>query len=250
MTIKTKITMKHLILILGILVSLAATRIVFAQQEGTIDYETKVNVHRSLPPDRAEMKEMIPEFNTYQSSLLFSATESLYVNADEEDEEFGDDDGAVQVKMKRPMNEYYFDYPRAKSVARMEFLGKYFLIEDSVKRIPWKLHHETKNILGFVCKKATWFNPERKQNIVAWYTDKLPPSLGPETFNNLPGTILEIDINEGERMICAKKISPEPLPKGRLKAPVKGEKATEASFRQMIEEQRKRMGGGNIIIRH
>jgi GLPGLI family protein len=241
--------MKRLILILGVLISLAAAQVV---QEGTIQYEMKVNMHRSLPADRAEMKEMIPEFNIHQSKMSFKGTESFFMNLEEEEEdEFGDDAGPVQVRMRRPMNEYYFDFSKSKRVTMQEFLGKYFLIEDTVKVTPWKLLADTKTILGYECKKASWYNEERKQNVVAWYSDKLPAFLGPENFNSLPGTILEVDINDGERVITARKIGNDKLARNELRIPTKGEKITEAGFRKMIEEQRKRMGGnGNIIIRN
>jgi GLPGLI family protein len=244
--------MKLFILILGVIICLTAAQVVLGQQEGTIQYEMKVNMHRTLPPDRAEMKEMIPEFNIHQSKMAFKGTESFFMNIDEEEEdEFGDESGPVHVKMRRPMNEYYFDFSKSKRVTMQEFLGKFFLIEDSVKVTPWKLLPDKKTILGYECRKATWYNEERKQNVIAWYTDKLPASLGPETFNTLPGTILEVDINDAERVITAKKISSDKLGKGELRIPTKGEKITEAGFRKVIEEQRKRMGGnGNVIIRN
>ena len=247
--------MKHVILLVGILAWVAATHIVFAQQEGTIDYEVKVNVHRTLPAERAEMKEMIPEFNAHKNKLLFNTSESLFVNVDEEEEEEdefgGEGGGQMQVKMRRPMNEFYYNYSTGKRVAMMEFLGKYFLIQDSVKVTPWKLADETKSILGHTCKKATYYNSDRKQNVTAWYAAGLPPFLGPETFNNLPGTILEIELNNGERSISAKKISLEKLKEGALMPPAKGQKSTEAAFRKIVEEQRARNGrNGNVIIRH
>jgi GLPGLI family protein len=245
------LNMKHLILIVGIVIGLAAAQVVFAQSEGTIFYDTKVNVHRTLPPDRPEMKEMVPEFNIHKNKLLFQNKETLYLNIDEEEEEeFGDDNGP-RIRMRRPMNEYYFNFNNSKRVTVQEFFGKRFIIEDSAKTLPWKLTSETKTILGKECRKATWFNQERNQNVIAWYCDKLPPFLGPEMFNSLPGTVLEVDINDGERVITAKQISTDKLPKGDLKIPTKGEKTTEAEFRKMAEDQRKRMGAnGNVIIRN
>ena len=49
-------------------------QVVFGQtNEGMITYETKINVHRTLPKEREEMKKMIPEFRVSQqqpSSML------------------------------------------------------------------------------------------------------------------------------------------------------------------------------------
>jgi GLPGLI family protein len=244
--------MKHLITFIGVLIGLAAAHVVFGQIEGSILYEMKVNVHRTLPQDRPEMKEMVPEFNIHKSKLVFKDAESVYVNVDEEEEEeFNDEGGGMRIRMRRPMNEYYFNFAKGKRVTVQEFVGKNFIIEDSTRTLPWKLAGETKTILGKECRKATWFNEERKQNVVAWYTDKLPAFLGPEIFTSLPGTVLEVDINDGERVITAKQISFDQLGKGELKIPTKGEKTTEADFRKLVEEHRKRIGGsGNIIIRN
>jgi GLPGLI family protein len=55
------------------------------------------------------------------------------------------------------------------------------------------------------CKKATFHNEETKQDIVAWYTDALVCSSGPQNFWGLPGMILGIDINDGLQIITAQK---------------------------------------------
>ncbi|MFN9864573.1 MAG: GLPGLI family protein, partial [Bacteroidota bacterium] len=84
--------MKRLLLIAGILVSLAAFEVVFGQTtSGVIEFETKINLHRTLPPGREGMKSMIPEFRTNRNQLFFNENESLYkpIIEDEEDEPQG-----------------------------------------------------------------------------------------------------------------------------------------------------------------
>jgi hypothetical protein len=76
---KTTLLMKRILLLAGILVMLTAARVVFGQTpEGVITYEVKINMHRRLPPERAEMKSMIPEFRVIKQQLFFRGTESLY----------------------------------------------------------------------------------------------------------------------------------------------------------------------------
>lgn len=244
--------MKRIVLILGILVSVAAATVAFAQTEGVISYETKINVHRNLPADRQEMKSMIPEFRMVQDVLVFNASESLHkpIIEDEEDQ-FDHGGGGMRMRFARPENETYVNQEQSKRILIQDFMGKKFLIEDSLNIMPWKFGSETKEINGYTCKQATYFNEERKQNIVAWYTDKLRPFLGPENFNTLPGAILQVDINEGERVITAKTIELRPLKKNELKVPSGGTKTTQVEFRKMMNEQRERMrqSGGNVIIR-
>ena len=55
---------KALLLTLGVVACLGAMSFVFPQAtQGIITYEVKVNMHRTLPPDRQEMKSVVPEFN-------------------------------------------------------------------------------------------------------------------------------------------------------------------------------------------
>src|SRR5688572_10714808 len=49
---KLTVTMRKIVLIVGILASLAVAQVVFAQStEGVITYEVKTNMHRRLPPE-------------------------------------------------------------------------------------------------------------------------------------------------------------------------------------------------------
>jgi GLPGLI family protein len=248
---KISTTMKRILLLLGVLVSLAAVQVVFGQ-EGTITYEMKMNLHRNLPKEREEMKSMIPEYRINQDQLFFNANESLYKPVEEEDDDSEMDHGAVRMKIQRPNNETYVDQASSRRVLLQEFMGKKYLIEDSLKLTPWKFGTETKEVKGYDCKQATWYNEERKQNIVAWYTDKLRPFLGPENFNTLPGAVLEVNINDGERIITAKTVELRPLKKNEMKIPAGGTKTTEADFHKMVSEQMERMraNGGNMIIRN
>lgn len=246
--------MKRILIFLGILVSLTAAHFVFAQTaEGVITYEVKVNMHRRLPPERQGMKEMMPEFDVHKEQLSFTATESLYkpVIEESEDDFAGEDGGGMRMRFRRPNAEVYFNHASSKKVTQQEFMGKKYLIEDSVKITPWKFGTEVKTILGYACRQATFYNEERKQTIVAWYTDKLRPFLGPEIYTTLPGAVVQVDINEGERVITAIKIEPRTLKKGELKIPSGGTKITEKEFRKMMDEQMQRMGReGGVMIRN
>jgi GLPGLI family protein len=245
--------MKRLLLILGILVSLTASQFLFAQTEGVIVYETKINVHRNLPADRQEMKTMIPEFRYVKDVLAFNANESLYkpVIEDEEDDQFAGG-GGMQMRFARPQNENYVNQEQAKKIMIQDFMGKKYLIEDSLNVMAWKFGTETKEISGYQCKQASIYFEERKQNVVAWYTDKLRPFLGPENYNTLPGAILQVDMNDGERVITAKTIELRPLKKNELKVPSGGTQTTRDEFRKMMNEQMERMraNGANVMIRN
>ena len=245
--------MKNILLVVGILVMLTAAHFVFGQvAEGVIDYEVKVNMHRRLTPEQASMKEMTPEFNTFRDQLFFNEKESLYKSVEEDEDEFEQNSGGMRIHVKRPNIQTYFDYVQSRKIMLQEFMGKQYLIEDSIKIAPWKLGVETKAILGYQCRQASYFNNERKATIVAWYTDQLRAFRGPEGFNSLPGTVLQVDINNGERTITAQKIEPRALKKSEMKVPSGGQRMTSEEFNKMQEAQMEKMraNGANVIIRH
>lgn len=245
--------MKRLLLLLGVLVSLTAAQVVFAQTEGTITYEVKINMHRNIPKEREQMKAMIPEFRTSLDLLSFNADASLHKPIIEDEDEGDMSGNGPRMVIRRPENETYVEQSTMKRVRLQDFMGKKYLIEDTLKVSPWKMGTEIKEVKGYKCRQATLtMDQPRPQTIVAWYTDQLRPFLGPEMFNTLPGAVLEVDINDGERTITAKSIELRPLKKNELKVPSSGTKVTAEEYQKMVNEQMERMraNGGNIIIRN
>jgi GLPGLI family protein len=79
----------------------------------------------------------------------------------------------------------------------------------------------------------------------------LRPFLGPDRYFSLPGAVLAVDINNGERVTLAKTIELRELKKNEFKIPSGGIKTTQTEFRKMMDEQMKKMGGSNgIFIRN
>jgi len=254
--------MKRLILLLGAIVSLAAgINVISAQStEGVINYDVKINMHRRIPKEREAMKAMIPEFRTEKQQLFFNGNESLYKRVIEDSEEdMGSGSGGgggMQIKMQTPKIEIFLDNASQMRVSLQEFMGKEYLIADTLKVSPWKFGTEVKTVQGYECKQAFYTDesrPDQKMEVTAWYTDKIRPFLGPERFQSLPGTILAVDVNNGERVIVAQSIELRSLKRNELKKPSNGIKVTQAEYRAMVDEQIKKMGGGpggGFIIRN
>jgi len=219
------------------------------EQEGVITFETRVNLHRTIPPEREEMKSMMPEFRTSREQLFFNAEESIYkpVEDDGEEEEFGG--GGIRIKMGGARIETYTHKTKAQRLTQQEFMGKNYLIEDTLKIAPWKFGSETKTILDYECRQAYYTDESegRKREVTAWFTGTIRPFLGPETFNSLPGTVLAIDINNGERVIVATDIEFRPLKKSEIKAPGAGTRISQNEFRKLMDarQQQMRERGGN-----
>lgn len=256
---KLSTTMKRIIILIGILTSLAAGIEVMSQDtQGVITYEVKVDMHRRIPKERESMKAMMPQFRTEKQQLFFNGNESLYKKLEEDSEEDMSSGtaggGGVRIVMNSPKVEIFLSSTDQIRYMLQEFMGKEYLITDTLKVAPWKFGTETKVIQGYECKQAFYTDetrPEQKLEVTAWYTDKIRPFLGPERFQSLPGTILAVDVNNGERVLVAQSIDLRPLKKNELKKPNGGTKVTQAEYRAMVDEQIKRMGGGNgFIIRN
>lgn len=269
LTMKIPSYMKKLILLAGVLVSITAANIVFGQATGVITYEVKVNMHRNIPAEREGMKAMIPEFRTTKQQLFFNASESIYKPVIEDEEEqfstAGGGGGGMRMTFRMPNVEIYMDQNSGKVISKQDFMGKNYLIEDSVTMSPWKFGTETRMIGEYPCNMAYYSRTDtlrisrgsepaepviRTSEITAWYTTKIRPFLGPDRYNTLPGAVLAVDINNGERVLLAKTIELRELKKNELKAPSSGTKITQAEFRKMMEEQMKQMGGRGMIIRN
>ncbi|WP_299991605.1 GLPGLI family protein [uncultured Pontibacter sp.] len=237
----------------GILtLALLLLAVVVYAQEGVITYENTMNMHRRLGPEQEAMKSMIPEYRTTKQQLFYNTQESLYKALEEDEDQFTASGGGMRINMRVPLNESYYDQGTAQKVFLTEFMGKKYIIEDSIRISPWKFGTETKEIQGYTCKQAYYEDEARKLAVVAWYTDKLRPALGPESYNTLPGAVLAVDINNGERVIKAIKVEQRSLKKGEISRPGKGQKVTQQEYQAMVDEQMERMrqnGGRNVIIR-
>jgi GLPGLI family protein len=236
--------------VLTLVLLLATVQAVYAQ-EGVITYENTMNMHRRLGPDQEAMKSMMPEYRTTKQQVFYNAQESLYKPL-EEDEDFSTSGGGMRMTMRVPLNEFYYNQSTAQKVALLEFMGKKYIIEDSIRISPWKFGTETKTILGYTCRQAYYDDEAKKMSVVAWFTDEIRPALGPESYNTLPGTVLAVDINNGERVIKAVKVDKRGLKKGEMALPTKGQKVTQQEYQAMVDEQMEKMkrNGGNVIIRN
>lgn len=70
---------------------------------------------------------------------------------------------------------------------------KHFMITDSLPRFKWKIEDEVRVIAGYPCRKAVTTICDSVV-VVAFYTDQIMVSGGPESFCGLPGMILGIAI--------------------------------------------------------
>jgi len=246
----------------GLLVIALACLISFSYAQktsGIIQYKEtiKLDLDLSKMEDIPEsVRSMIPTEQSVENLLYFTADASLYTNAEREDDEgvdYKSDDNSMQIdiQMQTPEHAYYKDLKTSEIVERQDLFGKRFLITGA-KKMKWKLSNETKEVLGYTCKKAT-IKKDGKA-VEAWYTTAIPASVGPGHFHALPGAVLAVNQGEGQRTIVATHIDFKKVEDGVIVKPKKGKKVNAEQFAKIAEEKAKEMaemygGNGTVIMK-
>lgn len=271
-----------LTLVLAIAISATAQ-----QKEGTVTYERKINAWKRITDE--QMRSFIPEFNISKYVLYFSDSMSMYKLSPDENapEPFAGGEGGGGFR--RSFNfgggdgDLFKNFTSGLSTQATELGGKNFLITDTIKKQPWKISAETKEILGIMCRKATTKNTQpsflgrtfnfnrnrpagdttarptpaapREIEIVAWFAQTILAPVGPDSYGQLPGVILELDIDNGTIVYKALTLKTTVEAK-ELKEPKKGKKVTRQEYVQLQRELMQNQsggfggqGGGQVIIR-
>jgi GLPGLI family protein len=84
-------------------------------------------------------------------------------------------------------------------------------LEDSIPEYQWKYLSEFREIAGFNCRKAATILFDSIY-IIAFYTEAIPISGGPESFTGLPGMVLGVVIPRLHVTWFATKVEPQLVP--------------------------------------
>lgn len=210
-------------------------------QGGTITYEEKTKLEIKLDGDAAQFAHMLPKERQALKILLYTKDNALYKKDDtgaEEDIALQSGGAMVNFRMSEPDNMMFTDMKNRVQIEQREFMSRMFLIESDMTLSPWKLTGNEREILGFPCQEAVMEQDSVKT--IAWFTPAIPLPIGPASYNNLPGVVLAVDINDGRRTITATGIKPD-QPK-KIDKPKSGKKVTEAEFKKIVDEKMKEMG--------
>ena len=104
-----------------------------------------------------------------------------------------------------------------------------------VRRMTTKVMNKIKEIAGYMCMMAVTEDTIKDQKITAWFADNLPVTAGPELYGGLPGMILELDINDGDITVTAKKVEMKTITE-EIGVPkkLKGKKITNQQYDQLL----------------
>ena len=187
--------MKKLPLICIFLLTALGAKAQFTQY-GKIEYEKKVNIKRQLNDLDDEQKQwiekfkaQIPDFNISYFDLYFNTSKSLYKPGKEVE-------GGTKLWFAQSPasdNVVLTDFATERVKANKTVFEQKFLVEDSMRKIEWRISDEIRTIANFKCRKAVGKIFDSVY-VVAFYTEDIMVSGGPEMFSGLPGMILQLAI--------------------------------------------------------
>lgn len=86
-----------------------------------------------------------------------------------------------------------------------DLIGEKIIIQDTVKKVKWRITDEYRDIAGFNCRRANGLTPDSVY-VVAYFTPELPVSGGPESISGLPGMILGLVVPSQHVSYFANKV--------------------------------------------
>lgn len=156
--------------------------------KGKIEYEKKVNMHKTLEDNSwtREMKDRMPVYSTSYFELSFDSVTTVYKAGKEVPDNKWKN---MWSQSGGEENVIHSNYSNGAFTALKQVFEKKFLVQDSLLAIEWRITDEVRTIAGFDCRKAVGKMYDSLY-VVAFYTDQITVPGGPEQYNGLPGTIL------------------------------------------------------------
>src|SRR6185312_4595699 len=197
---------------------------------GVIEYEKSVNMFALLKKQVDEFKDDSwleqayesyrknqPQFKKLKSTLSFSDGRSEFVPAEPEESRMFFSNNA----MVNQNNTIFTDFNSGTFISQKSVFEETFLVKDSTRKINWKITDETREIAGFMCRRANALILDSVY-VVAFYTERIPTPSGPESFTGLPGMILGVALPHENITWFATKVTDMNIPDGKVVAPIKG----------------------------
>ena len=237
--------MKQVIFIVAILFCTAGAKAQYTLS-GKIEYERRVNIHAQMKefeeeqgsnPMMEQMKSRIPKFSSTYFDLAFDSSRSIY--------KLGKEVEASVFKMfgggPATENIVLTDFTANKIKANKKIFDQKFYVEDTVRKMEWTVKDEIRTIANFKCHKAVGRMCDTVY-VVAFYTEDIPTSGGPEMFGGLPGMIMELAIPRLHTTWTADKVEIMQPKETDFVVPDKGKKVTEKELFENLQESFKAWG--------
>jgi GLPGLI family protein len=169
-----------------------------------------------------QYKKTQPQFRTLKSMLLFNNNKTLFTPLTAEAAPFVT---VIETPMADQINTVYTDLAANTGITQKTFYETTFLVKDSLRKINWKITDETREIAGYTCRRANALVLDSVY-VVAFYTDKIHVSGGPESFTGLPGMILELALPHENVIWRATRVTDGGIVPADISPPKKGKPVT------------------------
>lgn len=247
-----KIIIKYILILAVIFFS----KTVWAQnahfvQNGVIEFEKKSNMHaiakKKINKDNEswygpafdQLKKNTPQFKITKSILSFNQDKSLYKWIT--DEEPLSNNWLARDVFADLRNITFTNFDTQSSITQKKVYEDTYLVKDSLRKINWKITDETRQIAGYECRRANAIIMDSVY-VVAYYTNQIAVSGGPESFTGLPGMILGLALPHDNMTWFATKVTETTVPEKDLLPPAKGKPATNKSLVAVITGALKNYG--------
>lgn len=209
---------------------------------GVIEYEKTVNMfalikkeinkdnESFLEPAFEAYKKNQPQFKKLKSTLSFADNKTVFVPVEaEESRSFFSNNAMVTQN-----NTIFTDIASDTFIGQKSVFEETFLVKDSTRKINWKITDEVRDIAGFTCRRANAIILDSVY-VVAFYTERIPISGGPESFSGLPGMILGLALPHENITWFATKVTEGVVDNKTLTAPKKGKPVSRKELRKTLD---------------
>ena len=182
-------------------------------------------------------KKANPQFKTLKSTLIFSGDKTLFtpIEPDNAGSSF------FNMPLANQNNTIYNDLGTRTTINQKAVFEATFLVKDTTRKIKWKITGETRDVAGYSCRRANGIMMDSIY-VVAFYTEKIHTPGGPESFNGLPGMILEVAVPHENIIWVATKVTDIPVADNTIIAPKKGKAVTNAQLVATLHNLTKNWG--------
>ncbi|MRG43757.1 GLPGLI family protein [Chitinophaga sp. SYP-B3965] len=183
--------MKHFKTLLAAFVIFTTPLMAQDSTQGKVNYIVTMNLHANLKPDQLQYKDALPEFIDREIVFLFKGKHGLIKSIETASE---GSEVEVKVKIGNEDGVTYVDMDAKKNLQLINVDGKQFLHKGDTKKVEDVKEvetGETKNILGYACKKV--ISKNGKDKTTYWYTTTLPILGGAFGIMSGKGLILELE---------------------------------------------------------
>lgn len=214
--------------------------------KGKIEFERVFSLHKSFEmlaeddPDLKSFADYIKQnapatIKTY-FDLTFDGNKTLYKPGRESDTK-GDDWYLPPTQD----NTVYTDLGTHQVTSIKNVYESSFLIQDSMRKIDWRITMDTRTIAGFECQKAVGKIMDSVY-VIAFFTDEILSEGGPESFSGLPGMILGIAIPRINTTWFATKLELTDVKAEDIVQPKKGKKVNNKELLIQLKDVMKNWG--------